>query len=203
MDSPLVSIVLPVAGLAVGVAGVVYGSWVTRREARRSARSALTIDLRRRFELDLPSYDPSLSGSLKLQWLGAALDSFVCPTLSLQLSGYQDYEDPLARTPPSRGGPSRPRIDFTNFRVLTVGTANNDRNAFDIPIGRANDDRSIYLNIVRLKANSDARFLLFGTKICPGEPIGASLASGYLRQVDVSATGLLADVQQSASLDET
>ena len=178
-------------GIIVGVVGLLAGLWWTRRQTIRSARSALHVRLNSSFELCPSAYQPDLSKTLKVSWAGAPIDNFVCLALALRLDGYHDLDDPSAKQPPGPGAPSRPRIDFSNFRVLSIGTVDNDPNSFEIPIAKASGDKSIFLNVVRLRANFDARFLVMGTKLNEQAPIGARLVPGFMKQIDIKGAGML------------
>ena len=187
------SIGIALAGIALAIAGVAYGIWWTKREARKSARSTLHVKLVQHFELRASSYKPDLSKVLKISWAGNPIDNLVCLGLTLRLEGYHDHDDPSAKTPPAPGAPSRPRVDFQNLRLLSIGTMNNDPNLFEVPIAKANADKSIFLNIVRLRANVNARFTIVGTKPNEDIPISASPTPGYMKQTDLCGAGLLED----------
>jgi len=180
-----------IAGIFVGVAGVIYGVLWTKHQSRRSARSTLHVGLVQHFELRPSAYEPDLSKVLRLTWSGDPIDNLVCLGLTLRLDGYHDHDDPSVRKPPGPGDPTRPRIDFSNFRVLSIGTVHNDPNLFEIPIAKANYDRSLFLNVVRLRANVDAKFTVVGTKLNERLPVSATLVPGYLKQIDIRGAGLL------------
>jgi hypothetical protein len=185
------NLALGLGGIAIGVAGVAYGVWWTKYQARRSTRSVLHVNLFQHFELRPSAYQPDLSTVLKISWAGTEIGNLVCLGMSLRLDGYHDYDDPSARTPPEPGAPSRPRIDFKNFRVLSIGTVNNDPNLFEVPIARTRSGTAIFLNIVRLRANVTAQFTIVGTKQDDSLPVSAELTPGYVKQVDVRGAGLL------------
>ncbi|MBI2840738.1 MAG: hypothetical protein HYX75_20665 [Acidobacteria bacterium] len=180
-----------VAGIVVGVAGVIYGVWWTKYQSRRSARSTLHVDLLQHFELRPSAYQPDLSNVLKLTWSGDRIDNLVCLGLTLRLDGYPDHDDPSVRKPPDAGAPTRPRLDFSNLRILSIGTVHNDPNLFEVPIAKTNADKSLFLNVVRLRANVDARFTIVGTKSDERLPVSATLLPGYLKQIDIRGGGLL------------
>ena len=184
-------VVIGISGIAVGLAGVAYGMWWTKHQSRQSARSTLHIAIVHHFELRPSAYQPDLSNVLTMSWSGTPIGNIVCLGLTLRLEGYNDHEDPSARTPPAPGAPSRPRIDFDNLRVLSISTVNNDPNLFEVPIAKANGDKSVYLNVIRLKANATARFTIVATKLDEKLPISASLTQGYIKQVDLRAADLL------------
>jgi hypothetical protein len=177
-------------GVAVGLAGVGFGIWWTRHQAKKTARSSLDVALEEHFELTPSRYQPDLSNVLKISWAGRQIENLVCLGLTLRLHGYHDYEDPGAHSPPPPGAPTRPRINFNNFRVISIGTQNNDPNLFEVPIAKAAGDTAIYLNVVRLRANIDARFTVIGEKVDEAARVTAMLVSGYMKQVDLRASGM-------------
>jgi len=182
-----------IVGILIAVASVIFSILWTRYQSRRSARSTLYVHLSRHFELQPSAYQPDLSSALQLTWNSQPISNVICFGLTLRLEGYHDHDDPSVRMPPPPGAPSpkRPRIDFSNFRILSVGTVDYDPNLFDIPLAKANNDTSLFLNVVRLRAGTEAKFTIIGTKLQEQLPASARLVSGYLKQIDIRGAGLL------------
>jgi hypothetical protein len=141
-------------GTPIGVAGIalaVGSIWWTAHQSKKSSRSRLIITLDHAFEIDPADFDEHTIENVQFIISGKSVSNLCGLTLSVRLEGYRDHDDPVAEDPPAETDPRRPRIKFVNFRALSIGTQDNDVNAFRIPIGRGGKNHVLHLNVVRIR----------------------------------------------------
>ena len=179
--------VIGIVGILIGVASLIW----TKHQAKQSARNVLEISLDEECTLPPARFDPGLCNKLQLSYDGQQINNLVCLSLGVKLNGYNDHEDESVLTQRGPKDPYRPRIDFGNLKVLDVITENNDPNLFHIPISKVQPDcRAIILNIARIRAQAQARFLVLGHKLRSEDLIGPILRKGYVKQAEVVAKGI-------------
>jgi len=179
------------AALVAGVLFFLAGIFWTWSQSRKTARGTLQIQLEEKYAIWPEAIDPQIGRVLKMQAKDTSINNLVCLHLTVRLAGIKDQRDEALRTPPKQGEPQRPRIDFENFTILAIGTQNDDPNLFQIPIAKANHDRSAFINVIFLRAGGAAQFSILGTKPDPGRGVGATLAPGFVKDMNIVGSGLL------------
>lgn len=143
------------------VLALVIGCAATYFVARRVAhRPRLSITLTPKVSLFPSDFDIGESFSFRMG--GRAVDNVCALELVVKCKGFRDIVVPDARPPRAADATPLPRLDFTDFDIMGIQTLNNDASKFYVPLVRAAKNKSLYVNIHRLKAGTEARFQIVG-----------------------------------------
>jgi len=189
VNPELIGVLIGAAGLLVAV----FSLWWAHHQTRRSSRRRIGFSVETSYELDPSSFTPDLSRVLRLEFAGRTISNLTVLKLEVTNEGVHDYVDPSARTVPGTRDPDRPQIVFDNLRVVSIGTRNNDRNVFDIPITQPTTPDRITINIVRLVSGGKAEFNILGERLNLAQPVGMAFRPGRLLDTDVVPGGQLAN----------
>jgi hypothetical protein len=148
-------------GTIIGtVLGVVFGGLITYVIAVRVAhRSRLSIRLVPTVVL-YPS-DLDVHNALTFSVQGRQVQNICALQLEIECKGKRDVVVDDARLPRPPNATPLPRVEFRDFRMIGVRTLNNDASRFYIPLSRPSE-RTLYINIHRLRAGATARFQIVG-----------------------------------------